>query len=340
MTLTIIGYSIVLLVGVKASVPPDVEGNDFSYLLKEMKKAAKNKKADAHDLIKTLYLHTYVYLEVILKRNEQQLDMMVTAAQTAFANGLAEGDAKALTDTHTVKDLLQKLNIMTKWDDTYLLERIVGCLPEEAKALAMNSVDRYEVYLDVYHEADLLKESKEAEPEANTQTQVEVTMDMDFDQYTRKDCEKMLNGLLCNACKIPRHKIKVAAARSGNSTTVVVIIDRAFLQNIVKYIFEASTLWAFQEFKVTRIRIPGEFEFTTSQLPTEIFKEALHCGLASGMDFIGVTKVCYCLHCCDSPAQHTNVQTNFYHKLSIVVPSNTTACSPLVRISLFSIMYS
>ena len=281
-------------------VPPeyDVEEMDFSYLQKAMKK-----EPDALTLIKSLYLNTYICLTEILMRNWQNLDYMVTAAQLAIGLELAKGDAEALTKIHTMRELLSNKDISTKWQNTDLLERMVLGLPKEEQKLALSLLERYGVYLEVYDKVVKLKNSLEApEQEVEDQMRVEVTLAKDFSQYSRKDCQKMLTQLLHKAFKIPQDKIMVVAARSGNSTTVVVAMDKAFLQNIVQHLFEVNTLWAFQELEVTRLRIPGVFKLSVSQLLTESFKEALHSGLTSGTDFIGITKVCggYYLHCCSS----------------------------------------
>ena len=273
-----------------------LEGVDRCYLQKAMKKAVKKKKLDPCRLIKDLYLNAYVRVADILEHNAQHSKNMVRAARTAIELGHAEGDAKALTPTLTVTELLETLYISTKWDDTYLLERLVDCIPEEAGTLARSFLDRYDLYLDVYDEAvnvnDSLKDAAAALELTKTHIPVEVTLAKDVSETTQKDCKEMLAQLLYKAFNIPRTSIMVAEARSGNSTTIVCIITKAFMMNIVKYSGEASALWAYQELSVTRIRIPGLFEVNVSQLLTQHFKEALCSGLTGNMDFIIATKVC------------------------------------------------
>ena len=273
----------------------DVEVNDHHYLEKAMKKACKNREQDPRVLMKALYANTFDCVEDILVRNEQHSESIVRAARTTIRLQLAEGDAKALTTTLTVSELLEKLCISTKWDDTFLLERIVGCLPKEAKTLAMSLLDRYDSYLDVYDEAVKVKDSLKnatASPElTKAHIPVEVTLAKDVSETTLKDCKEMLAQLLCKAFKIPRTSITATEARSG-STTIICIVDKAFMMNVVKYSGEASALWAYQELSVTRIQIPGLFEVNVSQLLTQYFMEALRSGLTGDMDFVGATKVC------------------------------------------------
>ena len=261
-----------------------------------MKKACKNREQDPRVLMKALYANTFDCVEDILVRNEQHSESIVRAARTTIKLELAEGDAKALTTTLTVSELLEKLCISTKWDDTYLLERIVSCLPKKARTLARNLLDRYDLYLDVYDDVvkvkDSLKDAAAALELTKAHIPVEVTLAKDVNETTQKDCKEMLAQLLYKAFNIPRTSIMVAEARSDNSTTIVCIITKAFMMNIVKYSGEASALWAYQELSVTRIRIPDLFEVNVSQLLTQHFNEALCSGLTGDMDFISATKVC------------------------------------------------
>ena len=270
----------------------DVEMYDGHYLRKMMKKALKNQKLDPCILIKTLYANTYVHVARILERNEQHCKSMVTAAQTAIDLEIAEADFKTLPITLSVAELLEKLNFSKRWDNTDLLERVVSSLPVGAGKLAMSLLERYNTYLDVYDEAVSLIDSLEWEPAAPEETKallpVEVTLAKDLTEFNRKDCKEMLALLLCMVLKIPRSKITVIDARSGDSTTVVCLIDEIFMLNIIQCPVKANVLWAFQELSVTRMRI-GMFEVNVSQL--QHFKDALRSGLTGDMDFVAATKV-------------------------------------------------
>ena len=278
-----------------ASIECVVEKNDYHYLQRAMKKALKNEKLDSCKLIKELYASTFVQVVDILEHNEKYYKKMVRAVQTVIKLGLVEGDAKDLSSALTVAELLESLNIPMKWDDTDILHRMVYCLPERERALAIWLLDRYEIYLDVYSEAVKLKDSLKlaltTPEETNAQVPVEVTLAKEFAEFTRKDCKEMLDLLLCMAFNIPRNKVTVIQARSGDSTTVVCIIDKAFMQNLIQCPLRASVLWAFQELSVTRMRV-GLFEVNVSQMLSQHFKDALCRGLTSGMDFVGATKVC------------------------------------------------
>lgn len=273
----------------------DVEMNDCHYLRKAMKKALKNEKLDSCELIKALYANTFVLVADILERNEHHSTKMVRAARTAIELKLAKGNAKALTTTLTVTKLLEKLCISKSWDETHLLERMVYCIPVYARTLALRLLERYDKLLEAYDSAVKLKDSLKrvpAEPEVtDSQVPVEVTLSKDLTEFTRRDCKEMLDMLLCKVFKIPRSKITVLEARSGDSTTVVCSIDRAFMQNLIQYSVEGSLMWAFRELGVTRMQI-GLFEVNVSQLLSQHFKDVLRSGLTSGMDFVGATKVC------------------------------------------------
>ena len=280
-----------------AAPDTDVEIKDRRSLQSVMKNAARSKKLDPCMLIKALYLNTFVLVANILERNEQHSRTIVRAAQTAIELGLAKGDAEGLILTLTVTELLEKLCISKSWNDTYLLTSMVNCLPEGSNTLPLSLLKRYDLYLDVYFEAvelnNSLKQDADApEVVAEPEVKVEVTLAKDLSEFTCKDCKDMLVLLLCKAYKIPQNKMTVTEARSGDSTTVVCLINKAFLQNIVRYLIEVSAFWAFQELGVTRIRVPSLLEVNVLQLLSQCFKEALRSGLTGGMDFVGATKVC------------------------------------------------
>ena len=245
--------------------------------------------------MKALYVHTYVCVANILeKEGAQHIMDMVRTARIAIELDLTEGDARALSNILTVAELLEALAVSVKWNNTYLLEEIVNCLPEEARTLAMSILDRYNLYLDVYEDVVTVQDSitkDVAVPEVTgAQVSVEVTVAKDFSEFTGKDCKEMLCLLLCNSWKIPRNKIMFAKAQSG-STTIVFLIDKAFIENIIQYSVESSAVWTFQELCVTWVRI-GVFEFNVVQLLSQHFKEALRSGLTGDMDFLGAIKVC------------------------------------------------
>ena len=277
--------------------PPEhlVEEIDYQYLQKALKKARK-RKLDPCKLIKKLYTNTYVLVADILERNGQHSKNIVRAVRTDIELQNAEGDANVLTSTCTVTEVLEKLSISLKWDDTDILERMVCFLPEEARITAVRLLQRYSWYLDMYDEAIELKDSLKniaALPEGTeAKVSVEVTVDKDFSNFTKKDCKELFTMLLCKAWKVPRNKITVTGVWSGDSTTVAFSISQVYRQNIL-YSFEESTLWFFQELSITRVRIPGAdlFEVNVSQLLAQRFRQAIRIGLTGNMDFVGATKV-------------------------------------------------
>ena len=269
----------------------NVEEADRGYLEKAIMTVVKNKKLDTLKLIKDLYRHTYFNVECILEANAQYFRDMVRAVELATED---EEDARALTTTRTVAELLDKLRIKTKWEETELLREIVHCLPDEARTLAMSLLKRYDGYLEVYDSLVPAQDSLQmqlAAPEGTKpQVPVEVTVSKCLAEFRNKDCKDIVNLLLHISYKIPLSKIMATDTKSG-STTVVFLIDKDFTENIIHSSRKVSSLWAFQELRVTRVRF-GDFELNVLQLLTRHFKEALHSGLTGGVDFVGATKVC------------------------------------------------
>ena len=268
----------------------DVEEADRFYLKKAIMTVAKNKKLDTLKLKKDLYRHTYYSVERILEANAQHFRHMVRAAELATED---EEDARALTTTRTVAELLDKLRIKAQLENTELLAEIVFSLPEEPRTLAMSLLKRYEGYLEVYDNLvpaqDSLQMQLAVPKETSPQVPVEVTVKKCLEEFMDRDCKDIVNLLLHTSYKIPRGNIMATDIVTG-STTVVFLIDKAFTENIIHSSRKVSPLWAFQELRVTRVRF-GDFELNVVQLLTQHFKEALRSGLTGSMNFVGVTKV-------------------------------------------------
>ena len=220
----------------------DVEEADRYYLEKALKKLLLKDKLDVFKLKKDLYRHTYICVEHILEANAQHFRHMVRIAELTTED---EKDARALTTTRTVAELLDKLRIKTKWEDTELLSEIVFCLPEEPRKLAMSLLKRYDGYLEVYDKsvpAQVSLEKQLAVPEmTESQVPVEVTVSKCLAEFMTKDCKDIVNLLLHDSCKIPRSKIMATATEPG-STTVVFLIDKSFTENVIHSSRKVSSL--------------------------------------------------------------------------------------------------
>ena len=282
-----------MCIDLKAAVHPayNVEEIDRDCLETAIMTVMKDKELDKLKLKKDLYRHTYYSVERILEANEQYFRHMVRIAELATED---EEDARAVTTTRTVVQLLDKLCIKTKWEDTKLLREIVHCLPEEPRTLAKSLLKRYEGYLEVYDNIvpaqDFLQKQLAVPDVTKPQVPVEVKVSKCLAEFMNKDCKDIVNLLLHNSYNIPRIKIMATDVKTG-CTTVVFLIDKAFMGNIIQYSATAQSLWAYQELSVTRVRV-GDFELNVVQLLTQHFKEALRSGLTGGMDFVGATKVC------------------------------------------------
>ena len=284
---------IILCIDQKTFVHPayDVEEADRFYLNKAIMTVAKGEKLDTLKLKKDLYRHTYYSVERILEANAQHFRHMVRAAKLATED---EEDVRALTAACTVEELLDKLCIQTKLESTELLAEIVLSLPKEPRTLAMSLLKRYEGYLEVYDNLvpaqDCLQMQLTVPEVTKPQVSVEVTVKKRLDEFMSKDCKDIVNLLLHNSYQIPRIDIRATDIQIG-STTVVFQIGKAFTGNIIHFSRKVSSLWAFQELRVTRVRF-SDFELNVVQLLTLHFKEALRSGLTGSMDFVGATKVC------------------------------------------------
>ena len=101
----------------------------------------------------------------------------------------------ALDTADTVADVLHDDE---DWKDTGLLEEFVNYLPEDARAVAVSLLDRYNSYLKVFEEelpVQELPKSDVAVPEG-TRARVEITVAKKITEYTSKACKVMLHMLL------------------------------------------------------------------------------------------------------------------------------------------------
>ena len=268
------------------------EAGDYKYLRKATKNAAMSKKANPQTLIMALYHETYDRVtRVLVNYRAHDFSGVMATAETARLI-LGHGDPRALNTADTVADVLCVLRVDENWKDTQLLKKILNYLPKDARTtVAVSLLDRYNSYLYVYEEDVSVKDllTKDASAPDMTKARVEVTVAKNMSEFTCRDCKELADLLLCNSWQCPRDE-DIGGVKPG-STIVVFLIDKAFTGNIIQYSLTANSLWAFQELRVTRVRV-GDFELNVIQLLTQHFKEALHSGLTGGMDFVGATKVC------------------------------------------------
>ena len=267
------------------------EMGNYKYLMKATKKAAMNKKANPQTLIMALYHDTYDRVTRILANYRAQDFSGIMAAARAVII-LRRGDVTALITAGTVADVLSMLHVDENWKCTRFLKEIVNYLPKDARTtVAIRLLDRYNLYLYVYEKGvsvqDLL--TKDVSAPDVTKARVEVTVDTDMSDFTCRDYMELVDLLLYNSWQCP-HDEDIVDVQTG-STTVVFLIDKAFMGNIIQYSAAASSLWAFQELRVTRVRV-GDFDLNVVELLIQHFKEALRSGLTSSIDFVGAIKVC------------------------------------------------
>ena len=267
------------------------EARNHKYLKKATKKAAMNKKANPQTLIMALYRDTYDCVTRILAHYEAHAFSDIMAAARAVII-VGRGDVRALNTADTVADVLNVLRVDEDWEDTRLLKEIVNYLPKDARTIvAIILLYRYNSYLYEYEKdvpvQDML--TKDVSAPDMTKERVEVKVATDMSEYSCRDCKELVDMLLYNSWQCPRVE-DLVDVHTG-CTTVVFLIDKAFTGNIIQYSTTASSLWAFRELRVTRVRV-GHFELNVVKLLTRHFKEALRSGLTGSMDFVGAIKVC------------------------------------------------
>ena len=271
-----------------------LEAGDYKYLRKAIRNAARNKTINPHKVMRILFHHTYHrVVNIVVNYGAQHYRDIMIAVRSAITMGLVKRDVRDLDAAGTVSDVLLAMYDKEDWKDTRLLEQIVDYLPRDARLVATSLLDRYNLYLEVFEEEvpvqDLLtRDVEDVAVLEGTKARVEITVDKKLSEFTSKDCKEMLK-LLLGFWKCPR--VENIVDVTPGSTTVVFLIDKAFTENIIQYAVTPSSLWAFQELRVTRVRV-GAFDLNVVQLLTQHFKEALRSGLTGSMDFVGATKVC------------------------------------------------
>ena len=197
-----------------------LEEGDYKYLRKAIQNARKNKKINPHRVMKTLYCHTYHrVVNITANYGAQRFRDIMVVARTAITMGLVKGDIRALDTADTVADVLDVLHDDEDWKHTGLLEEIVNYLPEDARAVAVSLLDRYNSYLNVFEEELPVQElptSDVAVPE-RTRARVEITVDKKITEYTFKDCKEMLHMLL-HICWHCPHDEDMVDVQTGSTT--------------------------------------------------------------------------------------------------------------------------
>lgn len=258
--------------------------------------AAQRKKLDPCYIMKLLYCNTYRRISSILVREELCVEDIIRTAETLIRLQLAEVDRSKPLKLESIDQVLEVLSLASQWDDTSLLNHLIGYFTAEKRSQAEKLLQRYERYLDVYYDCTMVADDPVESVEAsNTQVPLEVTSLQEFNEFSKKNCR---NLALClrMVFQIPKCKMAINGARSGNSTTVLFLVNKDFIQSIMlKTCTDPVTLWVFLELRISRVRIPDLFEVNVMHLLSLQLTAALRSGLSEGADFIGVTTVSHSL---------------------------------------------
>lgn len=281
-------------VSIAAPTLQGVEEIDHSSLLRSIR-AARRKKLDPCNVIKSLYHNTYMWVSGILVQEKHCFPDLIRAAKSIKSLDLEKVYVSKLNfeEVKDVSDLLDILSLSAQWDDTGLLHDLIVPLPEEIRQQIKVLLARYDAYLDVYERVtEVVHHPIEGKVASQYQVPLEVTSSQDFNDFTKKDCRTILELLLKLAFQIPKGAVEVNGAHSGNSTTVSFLVNKAFTQSIMlKTCTDPLTLWIFLELCITKVRIPDLFEVNVSRLLSLQLTKALRSGLDGGTNFIGVTTV-------------------------------------------------
>lgn len=273
----------------------DVEELDCRTIESAMRNAQR-KKLDPCRIMKFLYFNTYKRIRSILVREELYVEDIIRAAETLIHLEMAEVDRSKPLKLESIDQVLEVLSLPSQWDDTLLLDNLIGHFTAEKRSQAEKLLRRYEGYLNVYYKCTKVADDPVQNVEASSsQVPLEVTSLQEFDEFSKENYRK-LDVCLRMVFQIPKCKMAVNGARSGNSTTVSFLVNKDFIQSIMlKTCTDPLTLWVFLELRISRVRIPDLFEVNVIHLLSLQLTAALRSGLSEGADFIGVTTVSHSL---------------------------------------------
>ena len=258
-------------------------------------------ESDPNAIIRLLYSNA---LGVITKLLEPHLADVKKVANRHCELSLHHKKVKErmIASAKSIERLLNQMSVTKKWDDTRFLRKAVTTIPLGPKReVAEVILSYYDLHLIHYKMATLLKKkrkrkrSKHEPMEKNMKlVPFEITIEKPFGDVTFEDCHRLHVRVLSKAYGIPEESIVYYGAEERHSTTIIYLIPRQYISEIMQRNAQLETVWVLLELDVMEVAIPEVFLFKPS---VDQCLELLKRNRTFKVDLLGMTEVitaCMC----------------------------------------------
>ena len=255
-------------------------------------------ESDPNDIIKLLYSNA---LDVITKLLDPHLSAVKMAANKFHRLGLHHVTVpeREITSAGSINELLDKMHVIEKWDNTRFLRKAVAAIPYKARErkVAELVLSHYNLHLVCYERATFLKESQASGKQkpkskdhapSDKNTKLEITISKPFCDVTCEDCHRLHVCVLSKAYGIPEKSITYYEAEERHSTTITYLIPRQYINEIMRCNIQLDTVWVLLELDIIEVAIPEVFLFKPS---VDCFLRMLRESKIFTVDLLGITEV-------------------------------------------------
>ena len=251
-------------------------------------------ESDPNAIIKLLYSNA---LGVITKLLEPHLADVAKVANRYCKLKLhhVKVTERMITSAKSIEGLLNQMSVTEKWDDTRFLRKAVTTIQGRKREVAEFIISYYDLHLIHYKRATLLKKKKKPkrkghEPmEKNMKlVRFDITIQKPFSDVTFEDCHHLHVRVLSKAYGIPEESIIYYGAEERHSTTIIYLIPRQYISEIMQRNTQLETVWVLLELHVIEVAIPEVFLYKPS---VESFLKLLRESRTFTVDLLAVTEV-------------------------------------------------
>ena len=250
-------------------------------------------ESDPNAIIRLLYSNA---LGVITKLLEPHLADVKKLANRYCRLGLhhVKVTERMIASAKSIDGLLNQMSVTEKWDNTRFLRKAVTTIPLAPKReVAEVILSYYDLHLIHYERATLLKNKpkcKGHEPmEKNMKlVQFEITIEKPFCDVTFEDCHHLHVRVLSKEYGIPEESIIYYGAEERHSTTIIYLIPRQYISEIMQLNTQLETVWVLLDLDVIEVAIPDVFLYKPS---VESFLKLLRESKTFTANLLAVTEV-------------------------------------------------
>ena len=272
------------------SIKMDLLARDMSDLRSE---------SDPEVIIKLLYGNALATISDLLEPHLKTVKKEAGRYHRLGLHHVAVGE-DIIESADSIDSLMSRMSVGGMWDQTRFLRRAIASIPHSVpeRGIAEAVFSHYHQHLNIYKRTTRLKdaltekseseEEVEASSEANKLVPLEITSAKAFDSFSHEDFQNLQVRGLCAAYGIPEEMIICRDAEEHKSTTVIFMIPRQYVHDVIQHSGRLDAVWILLELDIIEVSIPGVFTFTPS---VGCFLSLLRGSKPFTADLLGVTEV-------------------------------------------------